>query len=62
VLVYRSVGLPLDEIRILLDHADGDVLARLQRQHELLSRQANRLNETIKAVEELMHAHRGAFS
>jgi len=58
VLVYRSVGLPLDEIRALLDDADADVLAHLQRQHTLLLEQAERLEHTIKAVEELMNAHR----
>ncbi len=58
VLVYRSVGLPLDEIRTLLDEADADVADRLQRQHTLLTGQADRLADTIKAVEELMNAHR----
>ena len=58
VLVYRAVGLPLDEIRALLDDADADVLAHLQRQHTLLLEQADRLEQTIKAVEELMNAHR----
>ena len=58
VLVYRSVGLPLDEIRTLLDDADADVLAHLQRQRELLLERADRLQYTIKAVEELMNAHR----
>lgn len=58
VLVYREVGLPLDEIRTLLDDEDADVVAHLQRQHALLSEQAGRLNDTIKAVEELMNAHR----
>jgi MerR family transcriptional regulator, thiopeptide resistance regulator len=58
VLVYRSVGLPLDEIRTLLDDADADVLVHLQRQHKLLLKQAERLEHTIKAVEELMNAHR----
>jgi MerR family transcriptional regulator, thiopeptide resistance regulator len=57
VLVYRSVGLPLDEIRTLLDDADADVLAHLQRQHKLLLEQADRVEHTIKAVEELMNAH-----
>jgi MerR family transcriptional regulator, thiopeptide resistance regulator len=61
VLVYRSVGLPLDEIRTLLDDADADVLAHLQRQHELLLEQADRLQNTIKAVEELMSAHRSGI-
>ena len=61
VLVYRSVGLPLDEIRALLDDADADVLAHLQRQHTLLLEQADRLEHTIKAVEELMNAHRAGI-
>jgi MerR family transcriptional regulator, thiopeptide resistance regulator len=58
VLVYRSVGMPLEEIRALLDDSDTDVLEHLQRQHELLLDQAERLQHTIKAVEELMNAHR----
>lgn len=57
VLVYRSVGLALDEIRALLDDADADVLAHLQRQHSLLCERAEQLQQTIKAVEELMSAH-----
>jgi DNA-binding transcriptional MerR regulator len=58
VLVYRSVGLPLDEIRTLLDDESADVVEHLRRQHELLLEQAERLEHTIKAVEELMNAHR----
>lgn len=58
VLVYRAVGLPLEEIRSLLDDPDIDVVAHLQRQHALLSEQADRLTDTIKALEELMNAHR----
>ncbi len=58
VLVYRSVGLPLDEIRGLLDDPAADVLAHLKRQHDLLLGHAERLQHTIKAVEELMNAHR----
>ncbi len=50
VLLYRSVGLPLHEIRTLLDDADADVVAHLQRQHALLTEQAGRLQDTIKAV------------
>ncbi|OBB25652.1 transcriptional regulator [Mycolicibacterium peregrinum] len=57
VLVYRSAGLALDEIRSLLDDPDADVLAHLQRQHSVLSDQAEQLQQTIKAVEELMSAH-----
>ena len=61
VLVYRSVGMPLDEIRALLDDANADVLEHLRRQHELLLEQADRLQHTIKAVEELMNAHRSGI-
>jgi DNA-binding transcriptional MerR regulator len=57
VLVYRSAGLSLVEIRTLLDDADADVLAHLQSQHRLLCDQAEQLEQTIKAVEELMSAH-----
>jgi len=57
VLVYRSVGMPLDEIRALLDDPGADELEHLRRQHTLLLEQADRLQHTIKAVEELMNAH-----
>ncbi|WP_082943614.1 MerR family transcriptional regulator [Mycobacterium sp. 1274761.0] len=61
VLVYRAVGLPLDEIRTLLDDCDADVMAHLQRQHALLTEKADRLRDTIKAVEELISAHRNGI-
>lgn len=58
VLVYRSVGLSLEEIRTLLDEPGSDVLAHLERQHKLLLERADHLQHTIRAVEELMDAHR----
>src|SRR3954452_564076 len=58
VLVYRSVGMPLEEIRALLDDSRADVFAHLRRQHALLLKQAERLQHTIKAVEALMDARR----
>jgi DNA-binding transcriptional MerR regulator len=58
VLVYRSVGMPLDEIRALLDDSNTHVLGHLRRQHTMLLEQRERLQHTIKAVEELMNAHR----
>jgi len=61
VLVYRSVGMPLDEIRALLDDPGADELEQLRRQHALLLEQADRLQHTIKAVEELMNAHRSGI-
>jgi DNA-binding transcriptional MerR regulator len=62
VLVYRSVGLALDEIRALLDDPDADVLAHLERQHTLLLDRAAHLRHTITAVEELMAAHRNGIA
>jgi DNA-binding transcriptional MerR regulator len=61
VLVYRSVGLRLEEIRALLDGCGADVLEHLTRQHRLLLEQSDRLQHTIKAVEELMSAHRSGI-
>jgi DNA-binding transcriptional MerR regulator len=61
VLVYRSVGMPLDEIRALLDDPSADVVEHLRRQHQLLLEQADRWQHTIKAVEELMNAHRSGI-
>ncbi len=58
VLVYRSTGMPLEKIRALLDDSRADVLEHLRRQHTLLVDQAERLQHTIKAVDELMNAHR----
>src|SRR5258708_40210239 len=52
VLVYRSVGMLLDEIRKVLDDPSADVLEHLRRQHTLLMGHAGRLQHTIKAVEE----------
>ncbi|GAS90929.1 MerR family transcriptional regulator [Mycolicibacterium brisbanense] len=61
VLVYRAASLALDDIRVLLDDAEADVLAHLRRQHALLCEQAEQLEHTIKAVEELMSAHRSGI-
>lgn len=58
VLVYRSAGLPLEEIRTLLDDPRADVLARLEHQLEVLHEHADRIRHSIKAVEELMNARR----
>src|ERR1700682_4617772 len=57
VLVYRSVGMPLEEIHAPLDDSSADVLEHLRRQHTLLLEQAERLQHTITAVEELMNRH-----
>src|SRR6478752_7589424 len=61
VLVYRAAGLPLDEIRVLLDDPEVDGLTRLRRQHALLLERAEGLQRSIRAVEELMDAHRSGI-
>lgn len=61
VLVYREAGLPLEEIRVLLDDPEADELSLLHRQHALLLERAEGLQRTIKAVEELMDAHRSGI-
>src|SRR5689334_12367017 len=61
VLVYRSIGLAREDIRTLLDDENADVLSRLQHQHRLLLEQSDRLQHTVKAVEELMSAHRSGI-
>lgn len=48
VLVYRTAGLPLDDIRVLLDDPEVD-------------ERADGLQRTITAVEELMDAHRSGI-
>ena len=58
VLVYRTAGLPLEEIRVLLDGADVNIVDRLERQLALLRQRSIQLQDNIKAVEELMSAHR----
>jgi DNA-binding transcriptional MerR regulator len=61
VLTYRAAGLALDEIRALLDDPEVDGLAMLQHPHALLLQRADGLQRTIKAVEELMNAHRSGI-
>ncbi|GAA3715239.1 MerR family transcriptional regulator [Nonomuraea antimicrobica] len=56
ILLYRELGFPLDEIAVILDEPSADELTHLRRQHELLSRKAERLGEVIAAVERAMRA------
>ena len=58
VLGYRAAGLPLDEIRVLLDESGIDTVARLEHQLTVLRQRSNQLQDNIRAVEELVAAHR----
>ncbi|TDD01959.1 MerR family transcriptional regulator [Nonomuraea diastatica] len=51
ILLYRELGFGLDEIAVILDAPHTDELTHLRRQHELLTRKAERLHEVIAAVE-----------
>ncbi|MEU5863446.1 MerR family transcriptional regulator [Nonomuraea sp. NPDC047529] len=57
ILLYRELGFPLEEITDILDHPHTDELTHLHRQHELLTRKAQRLHHVITNVERAIHAH-----
>ncbi|GAA3595967.1 MerR family transcriptional regulator [Nonomuraea rosea] len=56
ILLYRELGFGLDEITVILDEPRTDELTHLRRQHELLTRKAERIHEVIAAVERAMQA------
>lgn len=53
ILVYREAGLPLQEIRGLLD-APGDAAAALRRQRGVLVERIGHLHRMVRAVDELL--------
>ncbi|MGI5291019.1 MerR family transcriptional regulator [Nonomuraea polychroma] len=57
ILLYRELGFPLEEIAVILDEPHTDELTHLRRQHELLTRRAQHLQQVIAAVERAMQAH-----
>ena len=62
VLFYRELGFPLDQIVILLDDPATDAAAHLRRQHALLTRRVERLEEMVTAVERAMEAEKMGIS
>lgn len=54
VLVYRELGLPLTEIREILDDPRIDVREHLMRQRDLLTERIRRLTRTAQAVDEMI--------
>ncbi|WAL39533.1 MerR family transcriptional regulator [Brevibacterium sp. BRM-1] len=58
VLVYRELGMRLDEIARVLDDPDVDVAGHLVRQRELLAARIDRLQEMVSAVDRMMEVHR----
>jgi len=59
VLAYRELGFGLDEIARLLDDdlTPADELARLRRQHDLLSQRIGRLRRVLATLDATMEAH-----
>ncbi|KGF18067.1 hypothetical protein HMPREF1650_02775 [Corynebacterium freneyi DNF00450] len=53
ILVYREIGLPLAEVRGLVD-GDGDAREHLERQRRLLVDRASHLRRIIGAVDEML--------
>ncbi|MEU8319248.1 MerR family transcriptional regulator [Nonomuraea sp. NPDC048881] len=57
ILLYRELGFPLEQITHILDHPHTDHLTHLHRQHQLLTRKAQRLHQVITNVERAIQAH-----
>lgn len=57
ILVYREIGLPLAEVRGLVD-GDGDAREHLERQRRLLVDRASHLRRIIGAVDEMLEEMR----
>ncbi len=55
VLVYRELGLPLDQVRALLD-GEADPLTTLRLQHSLLTSRIDRLQQLAAAVARAVEA------
>jgi MerR family transcriptional regulator, thiopeptide resistance regulator len=62
VLFYRELGFPLEEIVTLLDDPTIDAEAHLRRQHDLLNRRIERLQDMVTAVERAMEAQKMGIS
>jgi DNA-binding transcriptional MerR regulator len=62
VLVYRELGLPLEEIRALLDGAGFDRATVLGGQHRQLVEQRRRLDRVIAAVEKALRAEEAGMN
>lgn len=57
IMLYRTLGFPLEEIAKLLDEPGTDPVALLRRQHQLLVERLGRLNAMVAAVEKALEAH-----
>ncbi|MBL7498554.1 MerR family transcriptional regulator [Frankia sp. CNm7] len=56
VLVYRELGFPLDEVRLLVDDPDVDTVGHLRRQRDLLIERGERLVAMVAAIDRHLEA------
>lgn len=62
VLVYRAVGLSLEQIATLLDDPDRDELSTLDEQRTMLNERIDRLHRMVGALEELMASKKNGIT
>ncbi|THF69375.1 MerR family transcriptional regulator [Deinococcus sp. Arct2-2] len=60
ILMFRELGLPLQEIRAVLDDPDADEVQTLKLQRKLLQEQAKRNQAMLDALDTLLAAAEGA--
>ena len=58
VLAYRELGFTLEDIGRLLDDPDGDPVAQLRHQHDLVLARMERLAQIAAVLERTMEAHK----
>jgi DNA-binding transcriptional MerR regulator len=62
VLYYRALGFSLDDIASLLDDASISLRQHLERQHELLRRELQRVQTMVLAIEREMEAAMSGYN
>jgi len=59
VLFYRELGLPLEDIKAIMDRPDFDVLSALESHKEALGKRMERLRRLIQTVDETIQFMKG---
>lgn len=59
ILLYRELGLPLEEIKRIMGRRDYDVLAALQQHRDELARRVTRLKRLIQTVDDTINHLKG---
>ncbi|MGI8869209.1 MAG: MerR family transcriptional regulator [Mycobacteriales bacterium] len=56
IVVYRRLGIPLEEIVALLDDPDADVIAHLRRQRATVMSRLDEMHDLVAAIERALEA------